>query len=226
MSVASSAFPFFIFGFGFCLAIFVLYTIISGQRQAEVDDQTAREDRLRQQALDTAIRGADLDLKRLKAGLQPLGFENSPVLVKFVAPAAVAPAAQQPAVPHIAAPQQPAAQSPEAIPVGEVLEEDDTLPVPEVNVLIPERILSISLAPGVHGIIGFYAGETVAVRSIQVSDPQRFGLPAAEYAAGSVTLDGRTEDELLADATALLPGVFLRVLTDPATEQALRIRAA
>lgn len=202
-----------------CVVVLAIH-LWRGKRAEERSHDLAERkhrDSIRQAALDASMRGSTLDLARRKAGLEPLGFDNAPAIAKFLGSNAQATAAQP--APAASAPQ-------EQIPVGEVLSEDDTLPVPEASVLIPERILTVPLAPGVNGVIGFYAGESVAIRSIHVADPAKFGLPVSDYSAGQVVLDGRSDEQLLADATALFPGVFLQIVTDPATEQALRIRAA
>lgn len=208
------------FDFFFILMIVVVAVVILINNNAAQERQFTQTEEKQKQAtqqasLDAAMRGATLDLARRKAGLEPLGFDYSPAMVKFLDQA------RANSVQPIAAPVQD-----EPIPVGEVLSEDTVLPVPETSVLIPERILSVPLAPGVNGVIGFYAGESVAIRSIHVADPAKFGLPVSDYSAGQVVLDGRSDEQLLADATALFPGVFLQIVTDPATEEALRIRAA
>lgn len=227
MALSDSIFPTLSFIAFLCL---VVGLIIHGVHSKSVESDRSYE-RSRQQydqsQVDAALRGATLDLARRKAGLEPLGFENTPPVAKFLrhaaqvaSPAPVATTPASPAVVVAAVPQ------PEPIPVGEVLSEDTLLPTPETTVLIPERILSVPLAEGVNGVIGFYAGESVAVRSIHVADPAKFGLPVSDYSAGQSVLDGRTDEQLLADAIALFPGVFLKIVTDPATEQALRIRTA
>lgn len=207
--------------FFFVLVVVVVGAIIlyrNNRTENRAHDLAERkfQDSTRQAAIDTSMRGSTLDLARRKAGLEPLGFDNAPAIAKFLDKDLPAPVAQLDADPVLDEP----------IPVGEVLSEDDVLPVPDATVLIPERILSVPLAPGVSGVIGFYAGESVAVRSIHVADPAKFGLPASDYSAGQVVLGDRSDEQLLADATALFPGVFLQIVTDPATEQALRIRAA
>lgn len=170
-----------------------------------------------QQLVDTAIRGSTLDLARRKAGLEPLGFDVAPgiALALGTTAPAVAPVASVAAEPQD-----------EPIPVGEVLSEDSILPTPEASVLVPERVLTVPLVAGVHGIICFFAGESVALRRIHVEDPVKFGLPSADYNAGQVVLAGHTDEQLLADAVSLFPGVFLQILTDPGTEEALRVSAS
>ena len=201
------------------IAVIAVVILVNNKRTEErsfAQSEAKQRESARQSQLDTALRGATLDLARRKAGLEPLGFDNAPAIAKFLGAQVQAAAAQPSAEPVLDEP----------IPVGEVLSEDSVLPVAEASVLIPERILTVPLAPGVNGVIGFYAGESVAIRSIHVSNPLKFGLPVSDYSAGSIVLDGRSDEQLLADATALFPGVFLQIVTDPATEEALRIRSA
>jgi hypothetical protein len=210
--------PVFDFFFILCLICIAVAILIHNHNEAEKHRLLQAEkqaEAAKQAQLDTAMRGATLDLARRKAGLEPLGFDNAPALVRFLNTSTAATVQPSPDI----AQDQP-------IPVGEVLDENAPLPVAEASVLIPERILSVPLAPGVNGVIGFYAGESVAVRSIHVADPSKFGLPVSDYSAGQVLLDGRSDEQLLSEATALFPGVFLQIVTDPATEAALRIRVA
>ena len=51
-----------------------------------------------------------------------------------------------------------------------------------------------------------------------------FGLPAAEYAAGMVDL--ASDEDLVADARAALPGIFFEILGDPAVESSRRMQTA
>lgn len=199
----------------------VVFGVIAGvnknQREEERSDQRARQ-QTEQSRIDAAMRGVTIDLARRKAGLEPLGFDQHVDMQRFLGRAF----GHEPmvALPVLSAPPTESASADDVIP------QDEPLPLPEVSVLIPDRILSFELAKGVNGVIGFYAGEIVALRSIQIAEPEKFGLPASEYSCGQVEVNGRSDEQLLVDAMSLAPGVFMQILTDPATEQALRSRAA
>lgn len=209
----------------FCIIFIYRFIRQEQETKEEADRADERAQRQHEQAmLDTALRGAVHDLARRKAGLDPLGFENTPQVAKFLSSAVPVPAL--PTTPAVPAAVLAASPQPQPIPVGEVLSEDAPLPSPEVAPLIPERILSVSIGYRVTGVIGFYAGESMVIRTIHVENPAEYGLPAADYSAGQFLLDGRSDEQLLADAATLLPGVFVRISSDPATEKALRIRAA
>ncbi|TXH00016.1 MAG: hypothetical protein E6R08_00855 [Nevskiaceae bacterium] len=227
-ALSHTAFP--AITFAVFLVLFVM-AIVHGIRKNARDERRADARNLQQHEqwkVDTALRGVTTDLARHKAGLDQYGFGDVAAIGQFLRlPSDLVPvvvsAPSAPVSTPVAAVVQPA---PASAPAVEVLAEDEPLPVPEVAVLVPDRIISHMLASGVNVVIGFYAGELVAVRTIQVADPVEYDLPASEYSFGQVEVSGRSDEQLLNDAMTIAPGVFLQIVSDPAVEQALRNRAA
>ena len=174
------------------------------QERVRAAEEAAR--RSAKELLDIAMRGLSIDMQREQKQLKPYGFAELPGLQAFL----------KSGDPLVASAQA-------VIPVGDVFEQQP-LPTAEVSARVAERTISVEIASGVTCVIGFYAGTPVAVRTIQVSDPEVFGLPAAEYAAGMVDL--ASDEDLVADARAALPGIFFEILGDPAVESSRRMQTA
>jgi hypothetical protein len=224
------------------LAIVILYfqhVSVTAERDAAARrDAQKRDDDLHKANVDWALRGATLDLARLKAAQPMLGFAETRVLAKLVpTPVVTAPVVSAPVVAAVATtpvaavaavpsvppvPAPPVASTPVVAAVAPVSVGNQAIDVPEVSAVFPSRVLTREVCEEAFVVMGYYPDFDRSICTLVLTGGLATQSGWTEYELGA-SRAGTSDEQAMSDALELAGPTLMAILSDPQTEHALRV---